>query len=317
VRVAARSGGARFTAITVCLFISVVVLVGQSVVDPRVAEFDPSPDHDAVTSSGQAIVQSYLLELYRVGESVPFRSVSLGKPAPATDGKIRVDLVSVLGTLPAGGVNYEARVSAIGPGGSAASGTSNPFSFTSTCAPSISPSSRTLTAAGGTGSVTVTAAAGCGWTAASAAGWMAITGGGSGSGNGTVTYSVGVNTTSSQRTGTLNIAGQTFTVTQAGASCTPTVSPTVLSLPHGGGSGSITVTAACAWTATASANWIVLTGTSGTGTGAVAYQIGPNNTAQSRSGTITIGGRVVNVSQAPRQAPGTPRNLRVAGRTGG
>lgn len=316
-RVPARSGGVRFTAITLYLYLSVVVLVAQTVVDPRLAEFDPSPDHHSFASGGQAIVQSYLLELYRVGESLPFRSVSLGKPAPATDGKIRVDLVSALGTLPAGGVDYEARVSAVGPGGSAASATSNPFSFTSTCAPSISPSSRTLTAAGGTGSVTVAAGTGCGWTAASAAGWMAVTGGAAGSGNGTVTYSVGVNATSSQRTGTLNIAGEIFTLTQAAASCTPAVSPTVLSLPDGGGSGSITVTAVCAWTATASANWIVLTGTSGTGNGIVTYQIGPNDTAQGRSGTITIGGRVINVTQAPRQAPATPRNMRVAGWTGG
>jgi len=45
--------------------------------------------------------------------------------------------------------------------------------------------------------------------------FVTITSGQSGSGNGTVTYSVGQNTTGQLRTGTMRIAGQTFTVNQS------------------------------------------------------------------------------------------------------
>jgi hypothetical protein len=88
-----------------------------------------------------------------------------------------------------------------------------------TCSYSISPTSASYAAAGGTGSVSVTAPAGCNWTAAvTTATFITITSGSSGSGNGTVTYSVAPNTATTSRTGALTIAGITFTVTQAGTS---------------------------------------------------------------------------------------------------
>jgi hypothetical protein len=62
--------------------------------------------------------------------------------------------------------------------------------------------------------VSVTAQAGCTWTATSNTGWISITSGSSGSGNGTVGYSVQANFGTGARTGTLTIAGQTFTVNQ-------------------------------------------------------------------------------------------------------
>jgi len=85
------------------------------------------------------------------------------------------------------------------------------------CTYSISPTSASLAASGGTGSVSVTAPAGCTWTATSNYSWITVTSGASGSGNGTVNYFVAANTASTSRTGTMTIAGKTFTVTQAGA----------------------------------------------------------------------------------------------------
>ncbi|HSC27807.1 MAG TPA: BACON domain-containing carbohydrate-binding protein, partial [Vicinamibacterales bacterium] len=49
------------------------------------------------------------------------------------------------------------------------------------------------------------------------AAWITIASGANGSGNGTVGYNVAANTTTSTRTGTLTIAGKTFTVSQAAA----------------------------------------------------------------------------------------------------
>ena len=82
----------------------------------------------------------------------------------------------------------------------------------------IDPTSTNVAVGGGTGSVSVTAGAGCGWTATSNdPSWLTVTSGSPGSGNGTLGYSVAANT-GDARTGTITIAGQTFTVNQAGLS---------------------------------------------------------------------------------------------------
>ena len=82
----------------------------------------------------------------------------------------------------------------------------------------LSASGASASAGGLTGIVSVTAATGSAWTATSNASWITVTSGSGGNGAGTVVYAVAVNTGASSRTGTLTIAGQTFTVTQAGAS---------------------------------------------------------------------------------------------------
>lgn len=88
----------------------------------------------------------------------------------------------------------------------------------SSCSYSLTPASLSTGAAAVVGSLSVTATAGCPWTAVSNTGWITVTSGASGSGNGSVAYSVAANTSTSARSGTLTIAGQTFTVTQAGVS---------------------------------------------------------------------------------------------------
>ncbi len=108
-------------------------------------------------------------------------------------------------------------VSAVGNDGTThTAATDLPSDCGGTCSYSINPTSASQPAAGGTGSVTVTAGVGCAWTAVSNATFITVTSGSSGSGNGTVNYSVAANSGSS-RTGTMTIAGQTFTVTQAAA----------------------------------------------------------------------------------------------------
>lgn len=84
------------------------------------------------------------------------------------------------------------------------------------CSYSISPSTQSFIGGGGTGSVNVSTGNGCTWTATSNVQWVTVTVGAAGSGNGQVAYSVAANNSSSQRTGTMVIAGRTFTVTQDG-----------------------------------------------------------------------------------------------------
>jgi hypothetical protein len=84
------------------------------------------------------------------------------------------------------------------------------------CSFTIAPTSQNVGAGGGSGTVTVTATGtGCNWTASSNADWLSITAGSSATGNGAVTFSAGANGSGGSRSGTLTIAGQTFTVNQA------------------------------------------------------------------------------------------------------
>jgi hypothetical protein len=99
-----------------------------------------------------------------------------------------------------------------------------------TCSYSISPTSRSHTAPGGTNTVAVTGSpSGCtgSWSSSSNNGWLTVTSGGAGSGAGTFTlhYSVAPNVSTVSRNGSLNIAGKTFSVSQAGTTSPTTCSP--------------------------------------------------------------------------------------------
>ena len=93
-------------------------------------------------------------------------------------------------------------------------GQSVSISQSAPCTYSISPNNGNIDKGGGTATVSVTTQSGCPWTASSNANWITITSGSSGSGNGSVHFTAAANNTGDNRTGTLTIAGQTFTLTQ-------------------------------------------------------------------------------------------------------
>ena len=166
------------------------------------------------------------------------------------------------------------------------------------CTFTITPDSQNVAPAGGTGSVTVGAGAGCAWTATSNAAWLTITSAASASGNGTLTFSAAA-TTGPGRSGTLTIAGRTFTVNQ-GQGCTFTLSAPSASAPPGGGNGTFDVRTAdgCGWAAASNAGWLTVTGgATGSGNGTVHYTAAAN-TGPQRDGTITAGGQTFTVTQA-------------------
>ncbi|MEZ5356395.1 MAG: VWA domain-containing protein [Bryobacteraceae bacterium] len=110
----------------------------------------------------------------------------------------------------------------------------------SACSYSISPASATVSSSGGFGSIDVTASpSDCTWTAAAQAEWIGLNSGqrtAGGIGNGSVNFSAGSNPSASTRTGTILVAGRTFTVTQnaAGTTGTPAVPPNGV-VPAGSG----------------------------------------------------------------------------------
>ncbi|MBL8217574.1 MAG: BACON domain-containing protein, partial [Bryobacterales bacterium] len=181
-----------------------------------------------------------------------------------------------------------------------------PFTLTqnppnATCTYNLSTATINIPAAGGTGSTFVQTSSACGWSAASNAAFVTITAGANGSVSGLVTFNVAPNS-GAARTGTLAIAGQTFTVNQAaGTSCPITFTPGSATFLSSGGVGATTqVNTPCDWTATSSVPWIRITaGAAGIGPGTITYTVDPNTApgATVRAGSITARGVTFAVTQ--------------------
>ena len=170
---------------------------------------------------------------------------------------------------------------------------------TVTCTYAISPISASVVAAGTSGFVNVNTIGGCQWTAATNVSWISISTT-NGTGNAAVAYTVSANTGPFQ-TGTLTVAGQTFTVFQAAGTCSYSILPSSINVSATNGNSSVAVTAGagCAWTAVANVTWLTITaGTSGTGSGAVSFTIAANLNTVARIGTLTIAGLTFTVNQA-------------------
>jgi hypothetical protein len=230
-------------------------------------------------------------------------------PAPATGGTFTVDVttstgcgwsassndswISVLGSASGNGggtvmfavaaANGPAKVGTVAIGDQTVTVNQGPG-----CTYAISPESQTVAAAGGPGTVNVTTETGCAWSATSHADWISIVGNSTGSGNGTLNFTVAA-LVGSTRTGTMTIAGRTFTVQQADG-CTLTLVPETANAPEQGASRSFNVQtgAGCGWTAASNAPWITISApASGTGNGTVQLQIA-SHSGEQRNGTVTV-----------------------------
>ena len=169
------------------------------------------------------------------------------------------------------------------------------------CTYTLSEDSKSVEAAASTGTVDVQTDPACTWTATSTLPWITITAGASGTGSATVSFSIAANLSAASRTGTLTIAGLTYTITQGGAAtgCTFSIVPSSQSFTSDGGTGTVAVTATegCGWIATSSVPWIsIVSGSSGNGSGGVAFQVLPNAGAD-RTAMLTIAGNFFVVRQ--------------------
>jgi hypothetical protein len=82
------------------------------------------------------------------------------------------------------------------------------------CTFSLTGSSQSFNASGGTGNVNVITSSGCAWSATSNESWLTVVSGASGTGTGALAFQVAVNNTGQARTASLSIGGETFTVNQ-------------------------------------------------------------------------------------------------------
>ena len=170
------------------------------------------------------------------------------------------------------------------------------------CSFGIGPTGQNVTRASGTGTpVTVTTQSFCSWTAVSNDPWITVSTA-NGVGNGNVSWTYSSNPVPNQRTGTMVIAGRTFTVIQE-AGCSYVINPTGQNVSRSAGTGTtvgITTQASCGWTATSNASWItVQSPTSGVGNGSVGWTYAENTVAATRTGTMTIADQTFTVTQDP------------------
>jgi len=165
--------------------------------------------------------------------------------------------------------------------------------------------------------VMLTASSGnCAWTVTSDSDWLAVTSAALTNGSQMVAAAVAPNPSALPRMGTLTIAGLSFTVTQAGLSCTYAVRTGSLRANGGGFSQTVFVSApsGCGWTATSHEVWVVITsGASGSGNGTVTFEVAAN-AGGPRVGALTVAGLSLRVTEGARSRlgvahPGIPRPI--------
>jgi uncharacterized protein (TIGR03437 family) len=204
--------------------------------------------------------------------------VTLSASSATTDGSGRAQV-----TVTAGSSAGAATVTAATDSLSAA------FNLTVTavtaCNYFVNPLSESVAAAGGSVLLLVSTAPACAWTVVSNSSWISVSGSASITGSGAAEFTVSANTSTASRTGSLTIAGQTLTVTQAAGSQGPSIT---------------SITNAASWTSSAlgvaRGSYIAILGT----------QLGPSQSATS-SGyplpTVLGTGNVsVNISQGSTQS---------------
>lgn len=175
-------------------------------------------------------------------------------------------------------------------------------------------------AAGESVAVEVTVGSDVEWNIQNANGWITVQGATSRVGPGTVTIAAEANDTVYPRSGTLTIAGKTFSVSQKARGVTVTCGDN-LCFGSKTASGSFTVTpdGNVSWTAVSSdPTWIVIFGeTSGTGQAEVSYVI-PQYVGDGtpRTGTITVGDQVIYITQRPFDLDISPKGEWVTGNAG-
>ncbi len=138
--------------------------------------------------------------------------------------------------------------------------------------------------------------------------WITITSGTGDSYSGSINYSVAENLCSTPRSASFYVTcSEQFTLMQQGSS-TPseTLVPSTFTFTAGGGAGAVAVTSLsgeCSWVAQSNADWIAIgSGQSYTGNGTVSFTATPN-TGPARTGTLTISGQTVTVTQAQATPP--------------
>ena len=161
----------------------------------------------------------------------------------------------------------------------------------------ISPTSVTVDRNGKTGTISVTVDAGVEWSATPNVDWITVTPT-SGRNVGQVTYTVATYPGVVSRSGSIAIAGQTFTVTQTGVDVN--LEPAVLKVKPEADIVQIDITALAAtkWTVTPNADWVsVLDKEQGYGDYVLSLVVNANPSFAKRTTTVAVGTATLTIVQ--------------------
>ena len=162
----------------------------------------------------------------------------------------------------------------------------------------LNKSKVTAPAEGSTESVALTLAQSVQWTAQSNSSWIQITSDTAGAGSANISFTVGANPAVTSRTGSITVAGKNVTVVQEGLRASVECDDTSFGVESDSGTIWVETEGGGTWTASANVDWIHLFDTSGTGSTPVMFVVDDyTTTTASRSGTITIAGKKVVITQ--------------------
>lgn len=111
------------------------------------------------------------------------------------------------------------------------------------------------------------------------------------------------------RAGTVTVAGQTVTVTQAGGPVVLTLDRTAWTPVAAAGTTSVALAASYAdapWTATSDQDWLTVSPGQGHGAAVLTLAVSANTSGDVRSGTVSVGGQTILVAQSPPGAATVP-----------
>ncbi|MEW6127039.1 MAG: C25 family cysteine peptidase [Acidobacteriota bacterium] len=213
------------------------------------------------------------------------RTVTFASLAANTSATITINALVNCGVLNNTSIGNTASVSSSTPDNSTANNLATATTLALNPGFNISPTSQDFPQNGGQGTVAVTGPTGCSFTAVSNDAWITILSINASA----VNFSVAVNNTGINRTGTMTIGGNTFTVNQSGTPCTYTLTPTSVNLNSEAQSGSVDLTTGngCSWKVVSQDSWITITSEAvGSGNGTTTFTVEANATGATRIGTI-------------------------------
>ena len=165
--------------------------------------------------------------------------------------------------------------------------------------PELDTANLYVTAAGEVKKVNLTLPNNVNWTAQSNVGWIVIPTDTSGAGSCEISLNVTANPSVIERSGTVTIAGKTVHIYQRGLASSLEYDNKLIGTDGGSGNVQVYTEGNAAWTAVSDVSWIsIATGASGAGNGSVMYVVDPYSvTSASRTGTITIAGKKLYITQ--------------------
>jgi uncharacterized membrane protein len=175
------------------------------------------------------------------------------------------------------------------------------------CRFSVTPTRIAMRAEGGRSSVQLSTLDGCAWTTQISQSWVRVVAPSSGEGSRTIELAIDSNP-ADDRSGELRIQDASVAIVQESIAesdrgCPYSMGAGSANFAAGGGTGAVRLHTrpTCAWGAASSQPWVVILSTrNGVGTGDIDYRVEANQTARSRTATITAGGRQHIVRQAAR-----------------